>query len=57
MFKTLTESVAKERPEVRARIITNGDNIAAKRDAVVRSATGGTDEKVVMPKVNTLGQA
>ena len=57
MFKTLTESIAKERPEVRARIVANGDNLAAKRDAAVRSAAGGTDEKVVMPKVKALAHA
>ena len=42
MFKTLTESIAKERPEVQARIIANGDKLAAKRDAAVKTATGGS---------------
>ncbi len=40
MFKTLTESIAKERPEVQARIIANGDKLAKKRDAAVKTATG-----------------
>lgn len=33
MFKTLTESIQKERPEVQARIVENGGKLAAKRDA------------------------
>ena len=33
-IKTLTESIAKERPGVQARIVANGNKLAAKRDAI-----------------------
>lgn len=49
MFKTLTESIAKEKSDVQARIIANGDKLAAKRDTAVQSATG--EKKVVAPQV------
>lgn len=55
MFKTLTESIAKERPEVQARIIANGDKLAAKRDAAVRSATG--EQRVLTPKAKAVAHA
>lgn len=55
MFKTLTESIAKERPEVHARIIANGDKLAAKRDAAVRSATG--EQRVLAPKAKAVAHA
>lgn len=55
MFKTLTESIAKERPEVQVRIIANGDKLAARRDAAVRSATG--EKRVVIPKTKSLAHA
>lgn len=48
MFKTLAESVAKERPEIQARIVANGDKLAAQRDAAVQSATG--EKKVAPPQ-------
>lgn len=35
MFKTLTAAIEKEKPKVQARIITNGDKLAAKRDVSV----------------------
>ena len=38
MFKTLDDSIAKEKPATRARIIANGDKLAAKRDAAVKKA-------------------
>lgn len=55
MFKTLTECIAKEKPEVQARIIANGDKLAAKRDAAVRFATG--DKKVAQPKAKAQARA
>lgn len=42
MFKTLDESIAKEKPAVQARIIANGDKLAAKRDAAVKAAKEGS---------------
>ncbi|MDP3439405.1 MAG: hypothetical protein U0989_06630 [Azonexus sp.] len=54
MFKTLTESIAKQKPEVQARIISNGDKLAAKRDAAVKAATGGIN---VVPKVKAPAHA
>lgn len=48
MFKTLSELIAKEHPEVQARIIANGDKLAVKRDAAVKTATG--DLKTLPPK-------
>ena len=55
MFKTLTESIAKERPEVQARIIANGNKLAAKRDAAVQSATG--EKRGAMPKAKAAAHA
>jgi len=46
MLKTLTASIAKEKPEVQARIITNGNKLAAKRDASVNPSK--RDETVSM---------
>lgn len=42
MFKTLDEVLAKRTQEDRAKIIADGDKLAAKRDLAVKAATGDT---------------
>ena len=40
-FKTLDEVIAKRSQEDRVKIITDGDKLAAQRDAAVEAAIGG----------------
>lgn len=50
MFKTLDESIAKEKPAVRTRIIAGGDKLAAERDAAAKAVNGGALPLPATPK-------